>query len=228
MSNNDLETLSVNTIRTLCMDAVQAADSGRPGTPMGILTGVQAVDPDYEVLGRPVVTLDDLRTFRRLGSRCPGHPEYRWTSGVETTTGPLSQGVATSVGMAIAGQWLAARTTATTSPSSTSTCTRWPRSPRMWRHAVARALHPFTSENERPTLIVVHSHIGYGSPVEDTPKAHGEPFGVEGVRTTHPELADELGRIQRRCVWGESRGPMGSTASARPGLRSATTRRRTR
>jgi hypothetical protein len=95
---------------------------------------------------------------------------------------------------------------------------------------VARALHTFTSENERPTLIVVHSHIGYGSPVEDTPKAHGEPFGVEGVRTTHPEVADELGRIQRRCVCGggESRGPMGSTASARPGLRSATTRRRTR
>jgi transketolase len=140
---------------------------------------------------------------------------------------------------------------------------------------VARALHTFTSENERPTLIVVHSHIGYGSPVEDTPKAHGEPFGVEGVkspmrflgipedkdlfvpggvyehfaagvgargreartswearfeayRTTHLELADELGRIQRRCVWGEGRGPMGSTASARPSPRSATTRRRTR
>ena len=73
------------------------------------LTGVRAVDPDYEVLGRPAVTLDDLKTFRQLDSRCPGHPEYRWTSGVETTTGPLGQGVATSVGMAIAGQWLAAR-----------------------------------------------------------------------------------------------------------------------
>jgi transketolase len=57
----------------------------------------------------PRFTLEDLKTFRQLGSRCPGHPEYRWTSGVETTTGPLGQGVATSVGMAMAGQWLAAR-----------------------------------------------------------------------------------------------------------------------
>ncbi len=73
------------------------------------LTGVRAVDPDYEVLGRAAVTLEDLKTFRQLGSRCPGHPEYRWTSGVETTTGPLGHGVATSVGMAMAGQWLAAR-----------------------------------------------------------------------------------------------------------------------
>ena len=73
------------------------------------LTGVRAVDPDYEILGQPAVTLDDLKTFRQLDSKCPGHPEYRWTSGVETTTGPLGQGVATSVGMAIAGQWLGAR-----------------------------------------------------------------------------------------------------------------------
>ena len=60
-------------------------------------------------LGEPSVTLDDIKTFRQLDSRCPGHPEYRWTTGVETTTGPLGQGVATSVGMAIAGRWLAAR-----------------------------------------------------------------------------------------------------------------------
>ena len=60
----------------------------------------------YEQLGREAVTLDDIKTFRQAGSRCPGHPEYGWTSGVETTTGPLGQGVATSVGMAIAGQWL--------------------------------------------------------------------------------------------------------------------------
>src|SRR5271163_415322 len=73
------------------------------------LTGTKAVDPDYEVLGRPSVMLDDIKTFRQFGSRCPGHPEYRWTSGIETTTGPLGQGVATSVGMAIAGKWLAAR-----------------------------------------------------------------------------------------------------------------------
>lgn len=349
MSNNDLETLSVNTIRTLCMDAIQAANSGHPGTPMGIapvaytlwqrflrfdpadpiwpnrdrfvlseghasallwsllhLTGVRAVDPDYEVLGRPAVTLDDLRTFRQLGSHCPGHPEYRWTSGVETTTGPLGQGVATSVGMAIAGQWLAAwynRDDFTVfdfdvyamagdgcmmegiSSEAASLAAHQRLSNLCWIYdsnrvtieghtditftedaaarfigygwnvttvadandldAVARALHTFKTENERPTLIVVHSHIGYGSPVEDTPKAHGAPFGVEGVkstkrflgmpedkdffvpdgvyehfaagigargreartswearfetyRTTHPELADELERIQRR------------------------------
>src|SRR5208282_2825896 len=73
------------------------------------LVGTKAVDPDYEVLGRPSVALDDIRNFRQFRSRAAGHPEYRWTSGVETTTGPLGQGVATSVGMAIAGKWLAAR-----------------------------------------------------------------------------------------------------------------------
>ena len=148
----DLDQVAVNTIRGLCMDAVQAANSGHPGTPMGMapvaytlwqrvlrfdpqdpiwpnrdrfvlseghastllwsllhLARVEAVDPDYEVLGTPAVSLDDLRRFRQPDSKCPGHPEYRWTSGVETTTGPLGQGVATSVGMAIAGQWLGAR-----------------------------------------------------------------------------------------------------------------------
>ena len=73
------------------------------------LTGVKAVDPDYEVLGNPSVSLDDIKSFRQIDSRCPGHPEYRWTSGVETTTGPLGQGVANTVGMAIASKWLAAR-----------------------------------------------------------------------------------------------------------------------
>jgi transketolase len=71
------------------------------------LTGVKAVDRDYETPGDPSVTLDDIQKFRQLDSKCPGHPEYRWTSGVETTTGPLGQGVATSVGMAIAGKWMA-------------------------------------------------------------------------------------------------------------------------
>src|SRR5712691_12764150 len=71
------------------------------------LTGTKAVDASYEVPGEPSVTLDDIRHFRQLDSKCPGHPEYRWTSGVETTTGPLGQGVATSVGMAIAGKWIA-------------------------------------------------------------------------------------------------------------------------
>jgi len=73
------------------------------------LAGVQAVDADYERLGEPAVTLDDIRRFRQLGSKAPGHPEYRWVSGVETTTGPLGQGVATAVGMAIAQKWLANR-----------------------------------------------------------------------------------------------------------------------
>src|ERR1700759_5552890 len=73
------------------------------------LAEVQAVDPEYETLGRPAVTLEDIEGFRQLDSRAPGHPEYRWTSGVETTTGPLGQGVATSVGMAISSKWLGAR-----------------------------------------------------------------------------------------------------------------------
>jgi transketolase len=73
------------------------------------LTKVQAVNAEYENLGQPSVTLDDVRRFRQLDSKAPGHPEYHWVSGVETTTGPLGQGVATSVGMAIARKWLANR-----------------------------------------------------------------------------------------------------------------------
>src|SRR6202165_1302769 len=71
------------------------------------LSQVKAVDPEYETLGKPSVTLDDIKNFRQLESKCPGHPEYRWTSGIETTTGPLGQGVATSVGMAMARKWMA-------------------------------------------------------------------------------------------------------------------------
>src|SRR5688500_14946244 len=71
------------------------------------LTDVRSVNGKYEILGEPSVTLDDIKRFRQLESKCPGHPEYRWTSGIETTTGPLGQGVATSVGMAIAGKWQA-------------------------------------------------------------------------------------------------------------------------
>src|SRR6202167_2949137 len=69
------------------------------------LAGVKTVNPEYETLGDLSVTLDDIRNFRQLDSKCPGHPEYRWTSGIETTTGPLGQGVATSVGMAIGARW---------------------------------------------------------------------------------------------------------------------------
>jgi transketolase len=152
MTNNEMVQLAVNTIRTLSIDAVQAAKSGHPGTPMALaplvytiwnrvmnfdpqdpiwpnrdrfvlsnghasmllwsvlhLTKTQAVDADYENLGHPSVSLDDIRRFRQIDSRAPGHPEYHWVSGVETTTGPLGQGVATSVGMAIAQKWLANR-----------------------------------------------------------------------------------------------------------------------
>src|SRR5438034_7276674 len=152
MTNEQLDQLSINTIRTLSMDAVQQANSGHPGTPMSLaplvytiwnrvmnfdpmdpiwsnrdrfvlsnghasmllwsvlhLTGTRAVNAEYERLGQVSVSLDDIRHFRQLDSKAPGHPEYHWVSGVETTTGPLGQGVATSVGMAIAQKWLAHR-----------------------------------------------------------------------------------------------------------------------
>src|SRR5262245_16657611 len=152
MTDAELDQLAINTIRTLSIDAVQAANSGHPGTPMALaplvytlwnrvmrfdpqdpiwpgrdrfvlsnghasmllwsvlyLTRTQAVNAEYETLGKPAVTLDDIRHFRQLGSHAPGHPEYHLVSGVETTTGPLGQGIATSVGMAIAQRWLAAR-----------------------------------------------------------------------------------------------------------------------
>jgi transketolase len=137
MTDTQLDELCINTIRTLSIDAVQAANSGHPGTPMALaplvytiwnrvmrfdpqdpiwpnrdrfvlsnghasmllwsalhLTQTQAVNADYERLGHPSVTLDDIRRFRQLESKAPGHPEYHWVSGVETTTGPLGQGVA--------------------------------------------------------------------------------------------------------------------------------------
>jgi len=152
MTDAQLDQLSVNTIRTLSIDAVELAKSGHPGTPTVSaplvytiwnrvmrfdpedpiwpnrdrfvlsnghasmllwsvlhLTGTKAVNADYERLGQPSVSLDDIRRFRQIGSKAPGHPEYQWVSGVETTTGPLGPGAATSVGMAIAEKWLADR-----------------------------------------------------------------------------------------------------------------------
>ena len=88
--------------------------------------GVKAVNPKYETLGELSVTLDDIKHFRQLDSRCPGHPEYRWTSGVETTTVPLGQGVATSVGMAIASKWMAPRSIDPDTSCSATTFTRSP------------------------------------------------------------------------------------------------------
>jgi transketolase len=150
VSDDPIDRLCINTIRTLAMDAVQQANSGHPGTPMALapvaytlwqrflrfdpddpiwpnrdrfvlsnghasmllyallhLAGVKSVNARYERLGEPAVTLDDIKGFRQLGSKCPGHPEYHLTSGIETTTGPLGQGCGNSVGMALAGRWLA-------------------------------------------------------------------------------------------------------------------------
>jgi transketolase len=288
MDNTNLDSLSINTIRGLCIDMVQTANSGHPGTPIGIapvaytlwqrflrfdpqdpiwpnrdrfvlseghastllwsllhLSGVRAVEPDYEVLGELAVKLEDLKTFRQLDSHCPGHPEYRWTSGVEATTGPLGQGLAMSVGMAVAQRWLAVHFNREghtlfdfdvyalagdgcmmegVASEAASFAAHQKLSNLCWIYdsnrvtieghtditftedvaarflaygwnvvtvadandieLAARAFHSFKAEDERPTLILVHSHIGYGSPVEDTPQAHGEPFGVEGVRLT--------------------------------------------
>jgi transketolase len=208
------------------------------------LTGVQAVDPDYEILGQPSVTLDDIKTFRQLGSKCAGHPEYRWTSGVETTTGPLGQGIANSVGMAIASRWMAQyfnRPNYTLfdfnayaicgdgcmmegiSHEAASLAGHLRLSNLCWIYdnnhitiegntalaysddvaarfmgygwsvqrvgdandtgLLARAFEHFAHTDDRPTLIIVDSHIGYGAPSkQDTSAAHGEPLGEDEIR----------------------------------------------
>lgn len=286
---SDPDLLVINTIRTLAMDAVQAANSGHPGTPMALapvvyclwqdflrfdpenpiwpnrdrfvlsnghasmllysmlhLTGVRAVNSQYETEGEPAVRLEDIEHFRQLGSKCPGHPEYRLTSGVETTTGPLGQGVATSVGMAIASRWQAAyfnrpgfdlfdydvyavcgdgdimegisgeaaslaghlglsnlcwiydnNQISIEGPTSWSfsddTATRF--IGYGWNvtrvgdandlEMLRRAFRVFKSTSDRPTLIIVDSHIGYGAPhKQDTGAAHGEPLGEEEIRLT--------------------------------------------
>jgi transketolase len=287
-NRTEIETLSVNTIRTLAIDAIQKANSGHPGTPMALapaayalwqrflrfdpedpiwpnrdrfvlsaghasmllysllhLAGVRAVDPDYEVLGRQSVTLDDIKAFRQLDSRAAGHPEYRWTSGVESTTGPLGQGVATSVGMAIAGKWQAAHFNRPgfelfdydvyvfcsdgdlmegVSHEAASLAGNQRLDNLCWLYdnnhisidgpteiaysddvaarfmgygwhvlrvgdandldLLDRAFTAFRRNHDRPTLIVLDSHIGYGSPKQDTAAVHGEPLGEEEVRET--------------------------------------------
>jgi transketolase len=208
------------------------------------LTRTRAVNADYERLGKPSVTLDDIRHFRQLNSKAPGHPEYHWVSGVEATTGPLGQGVATSVGMAIARKWLAnrynrpgfdvfdydiyavcgdgdlmegvsseaaslaghlglddlcwiydnnhitiegkTRLTFTEDVAARFLAYRW----NVLRvgdandlERIEDALAIFRSTEDRPTLIILDSHIGYGSPHKvDTAAAHGEPLGEEEVR----------------------------------------------
>jgi len=285
----DMDTLCINTIRTLCMDAVQKANSGHPGTAMALapvvyclwqrflrfdpedpiwpnrdrfvlsvghasmllysmlhLCGVKAVNPKYERLGELSVDLDDIKCFRQLHSKCPGHPEYRWTSGVETTTGPLGQGVAISVGMAMAGCWMAEHFNRTDfemfnynvyalcgdgdmmeglSSEAASLAghlklpnlcwiydnnkitieghTDWAFSEDVatrfigygWNvtrvgdandlEMLGRAFETFQKTQDRPTLIIVDSHIAYGSPSkQDTSAAHGEPLGEEEIKLT--------------------------------------------
>src|SRR6478736_5179030 len=210
------------------------------------LSGIKAVNPSYEQVGRDAVTLDDIRTFRQAGSRCPGHPEYGWTSGVETTTGPLGQGVATSVGMAIAGNWLRATYDRPgfdlfdfnvyalcgdgdmmegVASEAASLAGHLKLSNLCWIYDSNRvtieghtdiaftedvaarflaygwdvlrvtdandmerletAYRGFLAVDDRPTMIIVHSHIGYGAPhKQDSPEAHGEPLGEDEVRDT--------------------------------------------
>jgi transketolase len=289
MTSAELDRLSINTIRTLSMDAVQQANSGHPGTPMAMapvayalwqrhlrfdpedpiwpdrdrfvlsmghasmllysmlhLAGVKAVNPKYETLGQLAVPLDDIKRFRQLDSRCPGHPEYRWTSGVETTTGPLGQGVATSVGMAIASKWMAATFNRPGFPmfgfdvwalagdgclmegiagEAASLAGHLRLGNLAWIYdnnhitieghtdlafsedvatrfigygwsvtrvgdandlvMLDRAFETAKATTDRPTLIIVDSHIGYGAPTkQDTHAAHGEPLGEEEIRLT--------------------------------------------
>ena len=210
------------------------------------LTGVRAVDPDYEVVGEPSVSLEDIKRFRQLNSKCPGHPEYRWTSGVEATTGPLGQGIATSVGMALSSKWLAARYNRPgfrifdfdvyafagdgclmegVSNEAASLAGHQRLDNLCWVYdnnhisidgrteityeddvaarfagygwnvtrvgdandlnLLTRGFEAFRNEPERPTLIIVDSHIGWGSPHKvDTPEVHGEPLGEDEVRAT--------------------------------------------
>ena len=287
-TGKQLDMLCINTIRTLAIDAVQQANSGHPGAPMGLapvayslwqqflrydpadpiwpnrdrfvlsnghasmllyamlyLAQVRGVNPEDERLGEFAVSLDDIKRFRQLDSRTPGHPEYRLTAGVETTTGPLGQGVGNSVGMAIAGKWLAAHFNQPgfeifdynvyaicgdgdmmegVASEAASLAGHLKLSNLCWiydnnhvtldgpanvvlhrgcRHALRRlrlerrrtsptptiwsmlaeAYNGFLKTKDRPTLIVVDSHIGYGSPhKQDTNAAHGEPLGEEEVR----------------------------------------------
>jgi len=287
MTAQDLDQLSINTIRTLSMDAVQQASSGHPGTPMALaplaytlwnrvmqfdpedpiwanrdrfvlsnghasmllwsvlhLTRTQAVNAEYERVGYPAIALDDIRRFRQLGSKAPGHPEYHLVSGVETTSGPLGQGVATSVGLAIAQKWLAERYNRDGFPifnyhiyavcgdgcmmegiasEAASLAGHLALDNLCWIYdnnhitiegntritftediasrflsygwnvvrlcdandmvGIEQALEQFRQTKNRPTFIILDTHIGYGSPhKQDSAQAHGEPLGEEEER----------------------------------------------
>lgn len=284
-----IEQLAIDTIRTLSMDAVQAANSGHPGTPMALapvafqvwteamrydpaqplwpnrdrfvlscghasmllysilhLTGVKATDKRGKVLDRPAIELDDIKNFRQLNSPCAGHPEYGEAAGIETTTGPLGQGISNSVGMAIAAKWLGATYNRPNfelfdydtyalcgdgdlmegvSSEAASMAGHKQLSNLCWIYddnritieghtdltfsedvaerfrgmgwntlrvedandtaALGRALDGFKACQDKPTLIVVRSIIGYGSPNKaDTHGAHGSPLGEEEIKLT--------------------------------------------
>jgi transketolase len=208
------------------------------------LCGVKAVNLLYETLGELSVTLEDIKRFRQLDSKCPGHPEYRWTSGVETTTGPLGQGVATSVGIAAGRWWLAhyfnrpefelfdydvytlcgdGDLMEGVAGEAASLAGHWKLSNLCWIYdnnkitiegptdwafsedvatrfagygwnvthvgdandleTLEQGLKTFKNTRDRPTLIIVDSHIAYGAPnKQDTSAAHGEPLGEEEIR----------------------------------------------
>jgi transketolase len=289
VTGKQLDTLCINTIRTLAIDAVQQANSGHPGAPMGLapvayclwreflrydpedpiwpnrdrfvlsaghasmllygvlyLAGVRQVDHEGKVTRDLSVSLEQIKRFRQLDSRTPGHPESHLTTGVETTTGPLGQGAGNSVGMAIAERWLAARFNrpgfavfdynvyvvcgdgdlmegvAAEAASLaghlklSNLCWIYDNNrvtldgPASWSFSedvmtrfvgygwnvtrvsdandldmLARAYRTFLDTRDKPTLIVVDSHIGYGSPhKQDSSEAHGEPLGEEEVRLT--------------------------------------------
>ncbi|MGB9195405.1 MAG: transketolase [Terriglobales bacterium] len=288
-TGKQLDQLCINTIRTLSMDAVQKANSGHPGAPMGLapaayvlwqqflrydpqdphwpnrdrfvlsnghasmllysllyLAGVREVDKQGNLLSTPAVSLEDIKNFRQLDSKTPGHPESSLTTGVETTTGPLGQGVANSVGMAIAERWLATHFNRPgfeifnynvwsfcgdgdmmegISGEAASVAGHLRLSNLCWIYdnnhitiegktdlafdedvtarfkaygwavseihdandldAIAAAYRWALSITDRPKLIVLDSHIAYGSPHrQDTKEAHGEPLGEEEVKLT--------------------------------------------
>lgn len=289
VTGKQLDTLCINTIRTLAIDAVQQANSGHPGAPMGLapvayalwqeflrydpedptwfnrdrfvlsnghasmllyamlhLAGVRDVDKSGNVLKNLSLPMEELKRFRQLGSRTPGHPESHITTGVETTTGPLGQGVGNSVGMAMASRWLAANYNrpdfnvfdfnvyAICSDGDvmegiggeaaslaghlklSNLCWIYDHNgitldgPADWSFSedvatrfvgygwnvtrvvdandlemLTRAYQIFQKTTDRPTLIIVDTHIGYGSPhKQDSNSSHGEPLGEEEVRLT--------------------------------------------
>lgn len=274
-----LDQQCVNTLRFLSVDMVQKADSGHPGLPLGAASMAYVLwtrylkhnprDPHWADRDRFVlsaghgsallysllfmtgyeITLDDIKQFRQWGSKTPGHPERGYTPGVEVTTGPLGQGMANAVGMAMAEVQLAARynsgehmpidhrtwaivsdgdlmegvaaeaaslaghlrlgkliclyddnyVTLSAGTNITFTEDRAARFEAYGWHtvqvpdgndlaAIDDALQTACLETTRPSLVLVRTHLGYGSPDQDSFKAHGSPLGADNVRKTKQKL----------------------------------------